>query len=130
MFDPRTARILTLVLFACGALFAGIGGGLYVRAWRTAEGIEEGRARAEVACAAGLRGLGEIVRTAEGLRLIVPNVNDPRSRLSDASAVLATCPGWTLSYLCMGLACGQGSNVTLIIDLRYHGATATAAPST
>ena len=118
MFEPRTARIVSIALLTCAALFVGMGLGLYVRAWRLAEAVEEGGVRARAACVDTLRTLGEVSATETGLRLTVANVTDPRQTLGDASAVLAACPDWSLGYVCMGKGCAAGGGtVAMIVDL-------------
>lgn len=117
MFEPRTARTVSLALLTCGIVFAGIGIGLYVRAWRIAEAVEVGGQRARAACIDTLRGLGEVTPTESGLRLTVPNVAEPRQTLADASAVMAACPDWNLGYFCMGKGCSAAGGVAMIVDL-------------
>ena len=117
MFDPKTARLLTILLTVAGAVFAGMGIGLYIRAARLAESGEEERARAELACAERLRGLGAVARTDAGLRLMVAAVDDPRGRLADASALLGACPGWSMPYFCMGRRCAADGSVAMVVEL-------------
>ncbi|WP_298365037.1 hypothetical protein [Azospirillum sp.] len=117
MFDAKTARFLTILLTVLGAVFAGMGVGLYVRAARLAESGEEERQRAELVCVERLRGLGQVARNDAGVRLIVPTIDDPRGRLSDASALLGACPGWSMAYFCMGERCAADGGVAMVVDL-------------
>lgn len=117
MFDAKTARLLTILLTVAGALFAGIGIGLYVRAAWLAEAGEAERQRAELACVERLRGLGAVARTEAGVRLTIPTVEDPRGRLSDASALLGACPGWSMPYFCMGRRCAADGGVAMVVEL-------------
>jgi len=118
MFDAKTTRVLSILLVVAGAAFAGMGGGLYLRASRLAATGEEQRQRAEAACVERLRGLGQVARSeAGGVRLTVMTVDDPRGRLSDASALLGACPGWSMAYFCMGQRCAPDGKVAMVVDL-------------
>ncbi len=116
--DTRTIRIVSLILTVAGGLFIGIGGAFYVRAWTTHGTTSETRAQTAAVCTSVLGTMGEVARTASGgLRLMVPEVPDPRSRMADASAVLAACPEWTMTYFCMGQRCAEGERVSMILEL-------------
>lgn len=117
MLDARSSRVVTILLFGAGAVFAGMGIALFMKAWFAAADVEEQRARAESACVERLRTLGQVQRTDAGVRLTVPELDDPQARLADASATLGACPGWTLSYVCMGMRCLGGAKVAMIVDL-------------
>ena len=118
MFEAKTTRVLSILLVVAGAAFVGMGGGLYFRASRLAGTVEEQNLQAEAACLARLSGLGAVTRTETGgVRLIVPTVDDPRGRLSDASALLGACPGWSMAYFCMGQRCAPDGKVAMVVDL-------------
>jgi hypothetical protein len=117
MFDPKTVRLLTILLTVAGAVFAGMGAGLYLRAtWLTDSGTAD-REGAELACVERLRGLGTVTRTEAGVRLAVAAVEDPRGRLADASALLGACPGWSMPYFCMGRRCTADGAVAMVVEL-------------
>ncbi|WP_448206626.1 hypothetical protein [Azospirillum sp. sgz302134] len=118
MFDAKTTRVLSILLIVAGAVFAGMGVGLYVRAARLSAAGEEQRQRADALCLEQLRGLGQVARTPNGgARLTVATVDDPRGRLSDASALLGVCPGWSMAYFCMGQRCAPDGKVAMVVDL-------------
>lgn len=110
--------ILTIGFGIAGALFAGVGAALYARAWHETRDAEMAGQRAEAACRGTLSTLGAVTRTAEGhLRLVVGDVPDPRSRLADASAAFAACPGFEIAYFCLGERCGAERRVSMVLDL-------------
>ncbi len=117
MFEAKTVRVLTILLTVLGAVFGGMGLGLYVRAGWLAESGEAERQRAELACVERLRGLGTVARNDSGVRLTVSTIDDPRGRLSDASALLGACPGWAMAYFCMGERCAADGSVAMVVEL-------------
>lgn len=123
MFDPASVRITCIALLICGALFGGAGVAFHVRGHWLAGAVAEGGAQAEAACLAAARRLGSgvggsVAATPDGLLLLVPETNDQRTSLTDASGLLASCPDMALSYFCMGRGCGSDGKVSMRMELR------------
>ena len=119
MFASDSLRITCIALLIGGALFGGAGIGLYVRSLWLAEAVAAGEAQADAACLAAARGLGGDVSIVDrSLHLSLPQTQDQRASLTDASGVLAACPDWTLGYFCMGKECGANGGVGMRMELR------------
>jgi len=122
MFEPATLRVTCIALLILGALFGGAGVALHVRSLFLAEAVADGGGQAEAACFAAARRIaGDVAPTAEGLRLVVADTADQRTSLTDASGLLAFCPGMELAYFCMGKACGGTGKVAMQLELRRTG---------
>ena len=120
--EGASRRIGVAVWIGAGVAFALAGLVLLVSALRLSGQTEADNASAEALCLQRLRSLGTAERTGDRLRLVVPKVTTPRAGIEDASALAAVCPGWTLSYFCMGTACGEGAVVKMIVEMSpAHG---------
>jgi hypothetical protein len=118
MLDAKTSRILTAVLAVAGVLCAVGGVVFYARAWRLAPDVAQGAETADAACGRLLAPLGALERTENGLRLTVADVVEPRTRLADASSIIAACSDHVLTRFCLGKGCGDGAKVTMIMEMR------------
>ncbi|CAO3433685.1 hypothetical protein [Azospirillum doebereinerae] len=122
MFEPATVRIACIALLVLGALFGGAGVALHVRGLLLADAVADGGGQAEAACFAAARRIGgDVAPTADGLRLAVPDTADQRTSLTDASGLLAFCPGMEMAYFCMGKGCGTDGKVAMRMELRRTG---------
>ncbi len=110
-------RLGVYVWVGAGAIFALAGLWLLMTAIHLAGQSEADNALAEAMCLQRLRGLGAAERVGERLRLVVPKVTTPRGGIEDASAISAACPGWALSYFCMGATCGDGPSVKMVVEI-------------
>jgi len=121
MFQAATARNVCFALIPVGVLFAGIGTYFHVRAWRLAADVERDAVAADDVCGRLLASLGAVERTETSFRLTIPDVVEPRTRLADASTIVAACPGHTMTRFCLGKGCGAGDGVGLVMELRRPG---------
>jgi hypothetical protein len=117
MAERNAVRTASAALALAGLLFAAVGGVFYWRAWQLAKAVEDGSRRADAQCGQLLTGLGAVERTADGFRLTVADVNEPRAKLADASAIVAACPDYPLTRFCMGKGCLAGDKVALVMEL-------------
>ena len=115
--DGGERRFGVYVWIGAGLLFAAGGLWLLYSAFQIAGRSEADTAALEALCLQRLATLGTAARSGDHLRLVVPKVATPRAGIEDASAIPAACPGWALSYFCMGAACGDGPAVKMIVEL-------------
>ena len=119
--DGGNRQIGAYVWIGAGLLFGLAGAALLVASFQLAGRTQAENTALEAQCLQRLQTMGTATRQGDHLRLEVPQVDSPRVGVEDASALSAVCPGWTLSYFCMGSACGGaatgGRAVHLMLEL-------------
>ena len=119
--DGGNRQIGAYVWIGAGLLFGLAGAGLLVASFELAGRTQAENAALEAQCLQRLQTRGAATRQGDHLRLEVPRVESPRAGVEDASALSSVCPGWVLSYFCMGAACGDaatgGRAVHMIVEL-------------
>jgi hypothetical protein len=119
MFEPGVIRITCLALMILGVLFGSAGVTLHLRNMWLVESVASGVGQAQTVCLDAARRIsGEVTATADTLSLVVMDTADQRTSLTDASGLLAFCPGMEMTYFCMGKACGNSGKVAMRMDLR------------
>lgn len=128
---PEIRRAIGLAMITFGALALCLSAFLIWRASNPQALLEAFDRATEAECRSNLHAAMNIPRTAQqgdvpriadanGIIVItIPNIQDPRAAMADATAALAACPNRAVRSFCLGESCGNNvaGTVRMVMQL-------------